>query len=126
MAKTTKKTTTKKTAAKAAGSTSTPVKKKTAAKKAAGKKTASKQAPVKKVAARKAAPKKKASAGARRVNGTSNRRSITASEHRQMIAEAAYLRGESQGFLTDEREDWLLAEAEINVRLLKAQIDVVG
>ena len=101
MAKTTKKTATKKTAAKAAPSTTAAVKKKTAAKKTTVKKTVSKKEPA-------------------------ERRIITADERRQLIAEAAYLRGESQGFLSDEREDWLLAEAEVNVRLLRAKINVIG
>ena len=141
MAKTTKKTATKKTAAKAAPSTTAAVKKKTAAKKATVKKTVSKKAPVKKAAASKAAPKKKTVAGARPVakkaaakkapvsqatRRPAERRIITADERRQLIAEAAYLRGESQGFLSDEREDWLLAEAEVNVRLLRAKINVIG
>ena len=43
-----------------------------------------------------------------------------------MIAEAAYLRGEAQGFLSDEHEDWLLAEAEIDTVLKKARIEVTG
>jgi hypothetical protein len=39
-----------------------------------------------------------------------------------MICEAAYLRAEAQGFLSDDREDWLLAEAEIDARLVKAGV----
>ena len=41
-----------------------------------------------------------------------------------MIAEAAYLRGESQGFLSDEQEDWLLAEAEIDSLLVRTDVVV--
>lgn len=102
--------------------------KKTVAKKAAAKKTVSKKAAVKKkavikkksVAKKKATVKKKAAA---KKAATSPRvQKISDAQRRQMIAEAAYLRGESQGFLSDEQEDWLLAEAEVDDRLVKAGI----
>ncbi len=126
---------TKKTAAKAAESTATAVQKKPAAKKAAAKKTVAKKAPAKKAVAKKkvvsskqpAAKKaavKKAPVRSAAVRKTEIRR-ITAGDRRQMIAEAAYLRGEARGFLSDEREDWLLAEAEVNMRLVRAKIEVV-
>jgi hypothetical protein len=132
MAKTTKKSTggggegdaptvTKKTAAK-----------KTAAKKPSAKNATTRKTPVKKSAAgktsqkkavaKKAAPKKAASgAGAAARKAV---RHIGAADRRQMIAEAAYLRGESQGFLSDERDDWLQAEAEVDALLAKAKIEV--
>ena len=53
-------------------------------------------------------------------------RQITAEECHKMIAEAAYLRGESQGFFSDQTDDWLQAEAEIMLILSKARIRVVG
>ena len=122
---------TKKTAAKAAESTATAVKKKPTAKKAAAKKTVAKKAPAKKAVAKKKVvagkqpAAKKAPARRAAVRKTETRR-ITAGDRRQMIAEAAYLRGEAQGFLSDEREDWLLAEAEVNMRLVRAKIEVIG
>ena len=51
-------------------------------------------------------------------------RRISAADRRQMVAEAAYLRGESKGFLSDEREDWLIAETEVDAMLAKANIQV--
>jgi hypothetical protein len=103
--------------------------KKTAAKKTASKKggtnkgTAKKAATKKKAAVKKATPKKKAvrKKTAAKGGGTAVRR-ITAGERHQMIAEAAYLRGEAQGFCSDEREDWLLAEAEVDMLLAKANV----
>jgi hypothetical protein len=41
-----------------------------------------------------------------------------------MIAEAAYLRAESQGFASDEHEDWLWAEAEVDGMLMKTEVTV--
>jgi len=122
---------TKKTAAKAAESNTSAVKKKPAAKKAAAKKAVAKKAPVKtavakkKVVASKQPAAKKAPVRRAAVRKTETRR-ITAGDRRQMIAEAAYLRGEARGFLSDEREDWLLAEAEVNMRLVRAKIEVIG
>lgn len=83
------------------------------------KKAVSKKQPIaKKAAARKAAAKKKASTGA------VVHRQVTYAERQQMIAEAAYLRAESQGFLSDEREDWLRAEAEVDSLLTRAGVTV--
>ena len=50
---------------------------------------------------------------------------MLASERHQMIAEAAYLRAEAQGFASDQREDWLMAEAEVDARLANAGRKVV-
>jgi len=105
--------TTRKTAAKAAE----PTQKKAAAKKAPAKKTVAK----KKTATRKKAAVKKATSVK-----SAARKTLTIAERDQMISEAAYLRGEAQGFLSDEREDWLLAEAEVNTRLEKAGIKLTG
>jgi hypothetical protein len=126
----------KKTAVKAAESTATAVQKKSGAKKAAAKKTVAKKAPAKKtvakkkVVARKQPAAKKAAANkapVRRATASKTEtRWITAGDRRRMIAEAAYLRGEARGFLSDEREDWLLAEAEVNMRLVRAKIEVIG
>jgi hypothetical protein len=122
---------TKKTAAKAAESTATTVKKKPAAKKAAAKKTVAKKAPAKKAVAKKKVvagkqPAAKKAPARRAAERKTETRRISAGDRRQMIAEAAYLRGEAQGFLSDEREDWLLAEAEVNMRLVRAKIEVIG
>ena len=51
-------------------------------------------------------------------------RFISVGERRQMIAEAAYLRGESQGFRSDECEDWLYAEAQVDALLVRSKISV--
>jgi hypothetical protein len=129
MAKTTKKTTTRAPAPVAA-----PVKK-TAARKAAAKKagvaTASakqtpaknKTAPNRKATANRAAPAKAARAKTPRKQVLARR--ITAAERHQLIAEAAYLRGEAQGFISDAHEDWLLAEAEVDTRLTRAKVKVL-
>jgi len=86
---------------------------------ATSKKAVTKKQPVaKKAAARKAAARKKASTGA------VVHRQVTCAERHQMIAEAAYLRAESQGFLSDEREDWLRAEAEVDSLLTRAGVIV--
>lgn len=127
MAKTTRKTGTGSASKDAGDTVKTPKKKVTAKKKvvakkktAAKKKAAAKKATVKKAAARKTAVKKTAPTRRPAV------RQLTAAQRHAMIAEAAYLRGESQGFLSDEREDWLLAEAEVDARLAKAGIEVNG
>lgn len=82
------------------------------------KKAAAKESVAAKPAAKKAAPRKKVAAAA-----VLNRQ-ISSAERRRMIAEAAYLRGESQGFLSDEAEDWLLAEAEVDNQLIRADVTV--
>lgn len=123
MAKTIKKTA-KKTAAK-----------KTMAKKAPAKKTAGKKKVAKKTTAKKVVARKKVSAtntkrtvDSKKAAGSRSApaRRISAHERRSMISEAAYLRGEALGFLSDEREDWLLAEAEIDAKLTKARVEVTG
>jgi hypothetical protein len=131
MAKTTKKTTAKtgepaatakkKTTTKKAATKKATVKK-AAAKATTSKKTTEKKTVAKKVTTQKATPK---AAPKKKTTTKAALRSITAEERRQMIAEAAYLRGESQGFLSDEKEDWILAEAEVNALLAKAKV-IVG
>ena len=107
--------------------------KNSAAKKSAAKKKATKKASVKKAAAKKPASKKtavkkkaavKKTAPGPAAGGRKTVRHVSAADRRQMIAEAAYLRGESQGFLSDERDDWLYAEAEVDALLAKAGIEV--
>jgi len=121
--------TTKQTPGRAGETGAESVKKKTASRKVAAKKTSSKSQGAKKVAAnkkaavsksivrktavKKAAPRKKVATDA------VVHRQISSAERRQMIAEVAYLRSESRGFLTDEREDWLLAEAEVDSVLIR-------
>jgi septal ring-binding cell division protein DamX len=124
MAKTTSKTT-KKSAAKA---TKAPAKKKAVSKKSTVKKTTTKKATAKRATAPDTKTKASAHAtkrktAASRVSGAKTTQ-ISASQRHQMICEAAYLRGEAQGFLSDDYEDWLLAEAEIDARLTKARIAI--
>jgi hypothetical protein len=146
MAKTTRKTTTKTVnaagSAAAISSKKKPVSKKaaakkTVAKKVVAKKAAAKKAVAKKVAAKKAAAKKtaakkkvgmakKTSPGKAVVDRQVPPSAISAAARRQLIAEAAYLRAEACGFFSDEREDWLLAEAEVDERLAKAHVKVLG
>jgi hypothetical protein len=120
--------TTKQTPGRAGETGAESVKKKTASRKVAAKKNSSKSQGAQKVAAskkavvsksvarktgvKKAAPRKKVATGA------VVHRQISSAKRRQMIAEVAYLRSESRGFLTDEREDWLLAEAEVDNKLI--------
>ena len=135
MGKTTKSTNT--TSSKPAA------KKRTAAKKVA-KKAVAKQAAVKKAVATEPVTKKKVATGkkvasrkaaARRssdLQGAAQAassevvrpRAITAAARHQMIAEAAYLRAEAQGFFSDQRQDWLTAEAEVDARLARAGVVV--
>ena len=128
MAKTTK--TTKKTSAKAASNTKAPAKKKAVAKKAAPRKTAATKATAKKTAVKKKAATakttRKAPVNSVAAGKTKVIQQITAGERHTMIAEAAYLRGEAMGFLSDEREDWFMAEVEIDERLSKAGIEVTA
>lgn len=49
---------------------------------------------------------------------------ITGAERQQLISETAYLRAESQGFLGDQREDWLRAEADVDSLLTRAGVVV--
>ena len=108
-----KKTTSRKAAAKPASSKPQGAKKVAATRKAPGKKSVAGKA-----AAKKAAPRKQAAAVA------VGHRQISSAERRRMIAEVAYLRSESRGFLTDEREDWLLAEAEVDSLLIRDDVVV--
>lgn len=130
MAKTTKNTESKTIGAAGAAASA---KKKTASKKSPVKQSGSKKAVAKKSTEKKpaegkAAGVKKATARSTAATRTPDaaRRAITTADRHQMIAEAAYLRGESQGFLSDEREDWLLAEAEVDARLAKGKVVVEG
>ena len=126
--------TTKKTPGRAGETGPESVKKKTASRKVAAKKNSSRSQGAKKVAiskkaavsksvarktgVKKAAPRKKVASGA------VVHRQISSAERRRMIAEVAYLRSESRGFLTDEREDWLLAEADVDSVLISDGIVV--
>lgn len=106
-----KKSTTKKAAAKKAPPKKAAPKKKTVAKK---------KAVVKKKSAVKKATVKKKTVAKKKAVTTGSIRQITPDERRRMIAEAAYLRGASQGFLSHEMDDWLTAEAEVDALLLKS------
>ncbi len=101
-------------------------KKKTAAQKTS-KSVVSKDAAAKKTSiTKKAGPKaagQKRSAAEKGTRKAAQR--ILASERHQMIAKAAYLRAEAQGFTSDQREDWLVAEADVDARLAKAGRKVV-
>ena len=116
-------------------------KKATAKKKSAARQT-SKDAVTKAVAAKKASAPKKATSNAVGKKKAAAKKSVTkkpaadksapkaaqrilASERHQMIAEAAYLRAEAQGFASDQHEDWLMAEAEVDARLAKAGRKVI-
>jgi hypothetical protein len=103
-----------KAVAKKAGAKS-PVAKKTAS----SEKTMAKKSVAAKTVPTKAAPKKKVSTGA------AVHRQISSDERRRMIAEAAYIRGESMGFLSDEQEDWLFAEAEVDSLLIGVDVIVI-
>ena len=98
----------------AAQKTAAPKRRATVEKKAASKKTAAKKAAAKRPAAKAAAA------------GRTALPAITGEERHRLIAEAAYLRAEAQGFGSDQHGDWLAAEAEVDARLLQQQIDVVG
>jgi hypothetical protein len=89
-----------------------------ASKTATTKKAVTEKSVASKTESGKAAPRKKASTGA------TVHRQISSAERRRMIAEAAYIRGESQGFLSDEQEDWLLAEAEVDSLLIGVDVIV--
>ena len=126
MTKSTKKTTTK-----AAGDEKPATKKKAVAKKTAAtaKTTATaKPALKKKVAKKRATPKKKATTAKAAVprkkvvaSTTAKRPAgvISAAQRHAMIAEAAYLRAEAHGFVTDSHTDWVYAESEIDARLAR-------
>lgn len=122
MAKTTKKSTAKAPEPTAVSDEkkAKTTKKKASKKKAIAKKVATKKkaSASKKTTAKKTAAQKKSSA--EKVYG-----SITQAERHQMIAEAAYLLSETQGFSSDEHQDWLAAEADVDKRLAKAKIKVI-
>lgn len=120
MAKSTDKTTTTR---------STPKKTSTKKKVVAKKNTAAKKAPAKKKATvkKKTVAKPQTTAKKRVAKKTAAKpasRSISAEERRGMIAEAAYLRAESQGFLSDEQHDWLSAEQEVDQMLSQAKVKI--
>jgi hypothetical protein len=68
---------------------------------------------------KKRAPRKSAAATAKAaVSWTSF---VGPEQRSALIAEAAYFRAEKRGFATGrEVEDWLAAEAEVDVRLMRA------
>ena len=109
------------------------VTKKAAAKKKTKAQKTSKSAATKDAAAKKTSATKKAgprAAGQKKSAVKEGTRKavaqrILASERHQMIAEAAYLRAEAQGFTSDKHEDWLMAEAEVDAHLAKAGRKVV-
>ncbi len=112
-----------------AKSSTTSSKKTTAKKKAAPKKNPADDTAKRKMATKKAAVKKKkavkqASDKPGKPAAGKKTRHVTPAERRQLIAEAAYLRGESQGFLSDERDDWLQAESEVDALLAKAKVKI--
>lgn len=127
MAKTTNKGTGADTTAKAAKkkvAKKTVAKKATAAKPTAKKTTAKKTAAKKTTASKKTVAKKKATK--RAAAGRAAAGQITLAERHRLIAEAAFLRSESQGFTGDPCADWLAAEAEIDARLSRAGIKASG
>ena len=124
MASTTKKTASKTGSKKNAGNASTAPLKKTTARKTAGDKTTKKKPQAKKKTATKATVRKATARNT--VAPKAAPKQITAAQRHQLVAEAAYLRAESQGFFGDQREDWLLAEAEVDARLHKANVRVIG
>lgn len=89
-----------------------------ASKTATKKRTVTKKSIASKTVAGKAAPRKKVATGA------VVPRQISSAERRGMIAEAAYLRSEAQGFHSDEQEDWLLAEVEVDNLLIRSDVIV--
>jgi hypothetical protein len=107
------KSASRKVAAKNASTESPPSSKTATAKKAVTEKSVAN-----KTLAGKAAPRKKVATGALVP------RQISSAERRGMIAEAAYLRSEAQGFHSDEQEDWLLAEVEIDNLLIRSDVIV--
>jgi hypothetical protein len=107
------KSASRKVAAKNAGAESPP-----ASKTATTKKAVTEKSVASKTVAGKAAPRKKVASGA------VAHRQISSAERRGMIAEAAYLRGEAQGFHGDEQEDWLFAEAEVDSLLIGVDVIV--
>lgn len=100
------------TTSKAAVAAKAPAKKVAAPKAAASKPAASKST----AAAKSAAPKK--STPAKKGNGHT---SVTPEQRYRMICDAAYFRAERRGFVGgNPAQDWVEAEAEINLMLKKA------
>lgn len=67
-----------------------------------------------------AAPKAKATTTAKKPAATKAKRSVTPEQRYVMICEAAYYKSERRGFSPEnEAQDWLDAEAEINILLSK-------
>lgn len=126
--------TTKQTSRLAGEAGAEPVSKKTASRKIAARKTSSKSPATKKTvstgkaAVKKAAPvktpAKKPAPHKKAASATVVHRQISSAERHGMIAEAAYLRGEAHGFLSDAQEDWLLAEAEVDSLLSRECVTV--
>jgi hypothetical protein len=125
------------TARKAAAKKQRVASKKATAKKSVGKKKLVKQSSGKSTGTKKPAPSKKTAARksvaitkagknsapqAKNASAVVVSRQISSVERRLMIAEAAYLRAQSQGFLSNEEEDWLLAEAEIDSLLTRTNV----
>jgi len=120
-----KKVTTKSRVTSKKGATKKATAKKAVAKKAVTKKAAIKtQRPTKKTVARKANAIEKAAPKRKRAARAIANRHITSDDRRHMIAEAAYLRAESQGFLSDEHEDWLYAETAVDSLLTRQGVIV--
>lgn len=135
MAKTTKPTAeTKPKAAKKKASSKKKLVKKAAAKKVTTTKATPKKAPPKKATpktaeAKKATVKKstpKKGVGKKTVAPKKPVKQISAQQRHDLVAQAAYLRSESQGFFGDAAADWLAAETEVDARLVKAGIKVKG
>lgn len=100
------------TTSKAAVAAKAPAKKVAAPKAAASKPAASKST----AAAKSTAPKK--STSAKKGNGHT---SVTPEQRYRMICDAAYFRAERRGFVGgNPAQDWVEAEAEINLMLKKA------
>ena len=123
MAKTTKKTAeTRPEPAKQKASGKKKVTKKAAAKKPAAKKTAARKTTAKTAAAKTPEPKKVV--GKKTAARKRPAKQISAQQRHELVAQAAYFRSESQGFLGDAAADWLAAEAEVDARLAKAGIKI--
>ena len=105
------------------------VAKKKVAKKKVAKKTAAAKSPAKKAPAKKAATKKttatKKTVAKKPAAKRAPARQVTLEERHRLIAEAAFLRSEAQGFRGDPCQDWLSAEADVDARLAREGITVI-
>ena len=101
------------------------VKKKSASKKKAAKKVA-KKSTVKKAVTKKAVTKKKtASKKKAAAKASTKAKVITNQERYNMVAEAAYLLSEKQGFEPGrDMDNWLIAELQIEALMKKEKIQV--